>query len=52
VGAVPSVLGAAPLEGEQETDNSWDEDYCADDVELKDPLYDGFILGVVVAVNL
>jgi hypothetical protein len=52
VRAVPSVLGAAPLEGEQETDDCWDEDYRADDVELEDSFYDGLVLRVVITVDL
>ena len=51
MGAVPGVLGAAPLEGEQETDDCWDEDGGADNVQLENPVHDGLVLGVVLAVD-
>lgn len=41
LGIAPSILGATPLQGQDETHNGGDEDGRAEEIDLKDALQDG-----------
>ncbi|GJC89739.1 hypothetical protein ColLi_12577 [Colletotrichum liriopes] len=47
-GAVPGVLGAAPLQSEDQADDGGEEDGGADEVELQDALDESLAQGVVL----
>ena len=51
-GVGPCVCGSSPLEGEEEHDDCWDEDCCADQVELADTPDDALAGGIVFAVDV
>lgn len=50
---IPGVFGTAPLEGEEETDNTRDEDGSAGEIELFDAFEECHVLGIGrVAVDM
>lgn len=40
------------MEGKEQTDDTWHENGCTDQVELEDALLEGEVVGVVFAVDL